>query len=554
MKIGALVLGGILMQPAEAFFHPHRFSPSFCAPQSKGSTVVSSSSAGNKLDAVLRPSATAALGIGETPSFVDSLLHIPATWSVGVMLTIVGLLYIWEVGVEWAREKTPKTLRPVIESMLGEISGLGFIGLILGAFLHPFGRVIGQLSEEYLGEEEVLLETFEFLHSAFFEVGIAFFLIVGVMVKQVVDELYQLQNLSDIAITEEGTCTATTDKLADILGAKPISAGGCTAELSDIDALDRLVKNEKSPMWRELELTQLERGAECLLVRQRMIERNNFDESFRVEYYFEKVFGHSLKELVELSPLVWVPIIPALALANAVDLSNGVVNADSANAAASSGYFFSNLFAFVPNTALQILSIGWSVLNFWKMSVIKRMIMPTLIKNDDGTARMLPPKVQSSKLRNAFDSTPASIRPLERWLGKPARNIHEALFGEVGANGPDVYGSSIKYHTWLCVSAIVFFTTQILSRDLNAVLHPNSITVGDPDHLWAEIVTYGIFVLLNIGQLAIAPITFLNYSLITSIEDFTNEKFLQQALRYNDSEPTVSPDLSPSGNLTATVE
>jgi hypothetical protein len=61
-----------------------------------------------------------------------------------------------------------------------------------------------------------------------------------------------------------------------------------------------------------------------------------------MEAYAEEVLAHNLNETVELSPLVWLPIIQALAVANAVDLSHDVVNAASPNAYESSGYFFLN--------------------------------------------------------------------------------------------------------------------------------------------------------------------------------------------------------------------
>jgi len=51
-----------------------------------------------------------------------------------------------------------------------------------------------------------------------------------------------------------------------------------------------------------------------------------------MEAYAEEVLAHNLNETVELSPLVWLPIIQALAVANAVDLSHDVVNAASPNA------------------------------------------------------------------------------------------------------------------------------------------------------------------------------------------------------------------------------
>ena len=63
------------------------------------------------------------------------LALLPALGSSCIMLTIVALLYSWEKSVEWARETLPGELRPVVESILGEIGGLGFVGLLLQTLL-----------------------------------------------------------------------------------------------------------------------------------------------------------------------------------------------------------------------------------------------------------------------------------------------------------------------------------------------------------------------------------------------------------------------------------
>ena len=43
------------------------------------------------------------------------------------MLTIVGLLKGWESAVEEVQERSPPAVRPVIDRVLGEIGGLGFV-------------------------------------------------------------------------------------------------------------------------------------------------------------------------------------------------------------------------------------------------------------------------------------------------------------------------------------------------------------------------------------------------------------------------------------------
>ena len=56
--------------------------------------------------------------------------------------------------------------------MLAEVGGLGFIGLFLSTVVTggPIGQVVEGMSDEFLGEGELLLETFEFLHTPLQEV------------------------------------------------------------------------------------------------------------------------------------------------------------------------------------------------------------------------------------------------------------------------------------------------------------------------------------------------------------------------------------------------
>jgi len=62
------------------------------------------------------------------------------------------------------------------------------------------GQIIESLSETYLGDGELLLETFEFLHTFFFQVGILFFAIAGVVVGAVLKDVQGLQQISDLAL------------------------------------------------------------------------------------------------------------------------------------------------------------------------------------------------------------------------------------------------------------------------------------------------------------------------------------------------------------------
>ena len=81
-----------------------------------------------------------------------------------------------------------------------------FIGLFLSTVVTggPLGSVVGNISEEYLGDEELLLEAFEFLHTFFFQVGILFFVVAGVCVGAVLEEVNQLEEISALALDADG--------------------------------------------------------------------------------------------------------------------------------------------------------------------------------------------------------------------------------------------------------------------------------------------------------------------------------------------------------------
>jgi len=66
------------------------------------------------------------------------------------------------MAIKSARQTLPRTLMPVIDSMLAKMHGLGFIGLFLCVMLMDgiLGGVVAVVSEEFLGDEEILRESF----------------------------------------------------------------------------------------------------------------------------------------------------------------------------------------------------------------------------------------------------------------------------------------------------------------------------------------------------------------------------------------------------------
>lgn len=203
-----------------------------------------------------------------------------------------------------------------------------------------------------------------------------------------------------------------------------------------------------------------------------------------------------------------------------------------------------------------MLCLTWGMLNFWKMAEIKAMLMPTLVHDagNDGEVRLLPPAVENPRLREEFDSTPNFLKPFERLVRKEPTNINAQLFGDVGGNGPKVYLASIKQHTWLCVTSLFFITSQILERDIYAVWNRDTVSVGDPEHLIPELLLYGTMATLNMWQLYQAPTTFLNYCLVTSVEELKMESAIANAIEGWDGTPILrikSKSLLPPPNTSS---
>ena len=421
-----------------------------------------------------------------------------------IMLTIVGLLFLWDEAVEWLRETVPKALLPVVEAILAEIGGLGFIGLILGSVLGN-GTVkenLEGISIAFFGEGDILVENFEFLHSAFFQVGVGFFVAAGAMTAVGIQKLNEVETVEGLELDAGGSCVVTPETISRYIPK--------AEERRHSNMLGSPVAGGNT-LWDEVVMKKEERAGRVLLMRLLFKDR---PDTFRIEEVIESSFAHNLRKMVKISPATWIYLIPALSLANAVDLSNDVINSSSPNAAESVGYFFSTPSALFPSILTVTLSIVWGLWNCWKLTQIKYMMMPRLETNSETeNIEILPPLCESKPFREAFDSSISWVKPIESIWAKPAVTPLDELFGTAGAAGMDVYQNSIKYQAWLCITHIVFFGTQIVPRDISAWW--SHASVGNPEYFAAELFTYSFFILVSLFQLLlISPRSFWNYCLI----------------------------------------
>jgi hypothetical protein len=467
----------------------------------------------------------------------------PALWSSAIiMLIIVALLYLWEEAVVLARARLPATLMPVVDSMLAEMGGLGFIGLFLSMIVinGPLGHVVEHVSEEYLGNGEILLETFEFLHTAFFETAIAFFVVAGLTVFRTLVQVESLADVSTAVFDLDGDGNVSCTELADFLNVQSTLVDSNQDGVLNEEEIALVMRTATRPsLWDEIFMTTDRIRAEALVVRERFVQTCKVGTDFKIENYFGRVFGHNLEEIVELSPLTWLPLVPAISLGRTVDMSRNVVSASSENAYLSCGQFLGSPAFFTVSTISVVLAAVWSAWNFYKMKQIKDMILPILVKcgkqQGGGEAQLLPPRYASPELFEQFNSSPGIIGAIESFFAVPARNRQEALFGVAGAAGPALYRNSIKFHSWFVVSQIVFWGLQIVARDAEAVYF--GWNVGNPDLLLPELVIFGAYVVCASLQLALAPQTFLNYCLVTTIEELVVDKWI-----YRDDVTTMKKD------------
>lgn len=97
------------------------------------------------------------------PESITLLLERPEFWSGIIMLSIIFLLWLWETLIENLKELSPKYIHQVIDATLAEMGGIGFIGLFISTILHNpifhLSTTLNDLSEEYLGNEEILFES-----------------------------------------------------------------------------------------------------------------------------------------------------------------------------------------------------------------------------------------------------------------------------------------------------------------------------------------------------------------------------------------------------------
>ena len=231
-----------------------------------------------------------------------------------VVLVIVGLLGLYEHGVHVAKHQLPPTLLPVLNAMLAEIAGLGFIGVLLQIFEGAAGESFEEVSEAIFGEGEVLIEAFEWLHNKFFLVAIVFFLfggsLLGLLVKQTSDLVAAIAKAD-----KDHDGEVTIEEYEAAFGAN---------SLEDRTIMQRLLSGNLG----------LNLG-DTYLFTVRFLETHRLDpKKFNGPRYIEACAASNLATLVELSPYTWLLLVLPLAITEFVKISHEVPGDDKTGASA----------------------------------------------------------------------------------------------------------------------------------------------------------------------------------------------------------------------------
>ena len=120
---------------------------------------------------------------GEAASVVEDVLHYPETWAFAVTAILLGVGWVFDQSIEMAEEKLDERMVPVVTQSVLELATLGVISLIIQVSTAASENSwLSTVSEALTGEENVLFEQLEVLHSGLFAVSIAFFFTAAVLV------------------------------------------------------------------------------------------------------------------------------------------------------------------------------------------------------------------------------------------------------------------------------------------------------------------------------------------------------------------------------------
>lgn len=112
-------------------------------------------------------------------------------------------------------------------------------------------------------------QSFEFLHTAFFEVGVSFFIISGLTVANVLNKINSLQDFSHVVFYADVDGKAHMEELADVLDVEAVTVDlDGDGMLTDGGASQALQMMPKPTLSEQLFITSKQVKAEALAARE----------------------------------------------------------------------------------------------------------------------------------------------------------------------------------------------------------------------------------------------------------------------------------------------
>jgi len=417
-----------------------------------------------------------------TASSIHLIRRTALFFSCNAMLTfsLLGMLKFYEKVVHKTRHSLPRCFLPVVDSILSEMAGLGFIGLILGLISKGGpSSWIARMSEWCFGDSHMILHQIEFLHTYFFWVSVAFFFSCSFIL------LYVFR---------------TFKHLGDIAQHIPLLEA-----VGELDA--EMVARSKGKIDRQRSTI------EFVNFRKRFIKQVQdsgiaVPTNFKFFEYLQECAADHLRELVNINPLgcallLWLPVVMLGMLVE--ERKKGLLG----------GSHLCAPWFFVPMLMFNCVLAAWAIWTFWRMRQIRRKLTPTgsdLVAEYDADADV---------------STWSSHRNiLARWWGRPARNSHEHLFGFAGARGPSFYMD--------CLRLLLFSSISNMGYCLHIMMKALGQKALSMHLAHEEAVVFGMLAAKNIVFLCFVPVTFMAYNWVTSVEKLKDERRLTEVLvRHN---------------------
>ena len=504
-------------------------------------------------------------------AILDRVIGSAVFWATTMMSSLVLLLKFWDDSVEFIEDNVYPGLKPVVNSILAELCGLGFIGLFLETFILAPNSLLGKpmemASELFFDEHDFLLEDFEFLHQNFFIVAIGFFFVAGFKVFILSDKMLptclverescsieMLDNPQTNLIFNSTVLTSSDIHIDD--DGNSNNENGPNANNRNLltkEQITTLVNNAPvRTIWEDIMMNKQEFTNEMLLIGRRFeatadeTRRKPLPNDFSVGRYFEQIFASNLEQLVELTPIIWGPLIPLIALGAEINFSRGFISAQSSEHALAAGVFVSTWWFIIPNFLTQFTCVCWGVFNTWKMKKIKDMVVPILAENagPNGESVILPPRYRVQSSNEFVNTSPGFTSSLERFIAgflkgsdTTTMNKQEKLFGAAGSAGKDMYLNSIKLNSWINTALFVFSVGEILRNDVKTLIEysQGSIPLEDIGNLAAVLPELVVHAAFAVGQLItiifLAPNAFYNYCAATSVEELTQNWAIKKSLK-----------------------